>query len=510
MTNPKPAPALTDADGVALVRRGHTVLRPDPNRVILKLFLPGQEVLSYGVSRADAVVQRLLSMDDDEIDDTLAATMSRFNGTGNDLTTVFEEHYALLEHRLPANTAITARHRLLIGAYFTQTHAIEGAALFNPSMVTHPDQSGLLAGEQRFVMSVRAVGEGHISSVEFRTGVISADDVIRFDIPGNHLTTGRAATATMPRDALRDAVAEYGDSPRAEHILNLLPNVVSPQALEEALAVSARDSLTRSSDQHIREQIRRISSCHYRLTFRPERSLSERVIVPTSPDERRGIEDARFTCFRAQDGTTRYYATYTAYDGDHVAPKMLSTDDFVEFESFQQFGKAAKNKGMALFPRQINGRYWALSRWDRESIAVADSATLRCWEDVVTVRTPLYPWELTQLGNCGPPIETTAGWLVLTHGVGPVREYAIGALLLDINDPTTVVGALCTPLLVATADEREGYVPNVVYSCGALVHGGTIVLPYGCSDSSIRIAFIDLDLLLRRINEETRQGDDHG
>ncbi|MEO7125916.1 MAG: glycoside hydrolase family 130 protein [Nakamurella sp.] len=512
MTAVAPTHARALADDGSLVRRGSVVLRPDPRRIILRLFLPGQEVLSSGISRADAVMRRILDMSEDEVDATLAAIKPSFDDTdagtdaAADLPTVFEEHYALLEHRLPTDAVISSHRRLLIGAYFTQGYAIEAAALFNPSMVTHPDQSGLSAGEQRFVMSVRAVGEGHISSLEFRSGVISANDDIRFDTPGEHLVTGQSAPAAMPREALRDALAEYRDGVRAEHILDVLPDVVTPRALEDALAASTRDRLTRSSEKSIGERIRWIASCHYRVTFLPEHELSERVIFPTSPDERRGIEDARFTCFQDPDGTARYYATYTAYDGENVAPKLLTTDDFINFESTQLFGDAAKNKGMALFPRQIGGRYWSLSRWDRESIAVTNSADLRCWNDVVTVRTPQYPWELIQLGNCGSPIETSDGWLVLTHGVGPVREYAIGAILLDINDPTVVVGALRRPLLVPVGEEREGYVPNVVYSCGALLHGGTLVLPYGCSDSSIRVAFIDLDRLLRRIHEETPDG----
>lgn len=503
MTARYPAPIRATDDDGAVVRRGSVVLRPDPGRVILKLFLPGQEVLSDGVSRADAVVERILAMSDDVVEATLAATVSGFTSTSNDLPAVFAAHHSMLKHRLPTTTVISPQRRLLIGAYFTQEYAIEAAAIFNPSMVAHPDQSGLAGGEQRFVMSVRAVGEGHISSIEFRTGVVSADNDVHFDPTGGCLVTGRPTPATMPRDALRDALAEYDDHATADHILGLLPDVVTADTLQEALAVSARERLTRSSDHTIAERIRLIASCHYRLDFPPGHPLPERVIYPTSPDESHGIEDARFTRFLADDGSARYYATYTAFDGTHVAPRLLITDDFADFESIQLIGPAAKNKGMALFPRQVAGQYMALSRWDRESIAVACSADLHRWNGAVTVRTPEQPWELIQLGNCGPPIETADGWLVLTHGVGPVRQYSIGALLLDIDDPTVVIGALRAPLLVATGDERQGYVPNVVYSCGALVHGGTLVLPYGCSDSSIRMAFIDLDRLLRRIGQET-------
>jgi predicted GH43/DUF377 family glycosyl hydrolase len=490
-------------DDGPLVRRGSVVLRPDSGRIILRLLLPGQEVLSSGVSRADAVVQRALAMSEDQVASTLAAAVANLTGISVDLPAVFMAHFALLKHRIPATAVISAQRQLLIGAYFTQGYAVEAAALFNPSLIAHPDQSGLADGELRFVMSVRAVGEGHISSIEFRTGVISADDDVRFDALGEHLVTGQSAPGAMPRDALRHALAEYGDGATATHILGLLPEVVTPDALQEALAISSRDRLTRSSDHIIRERIRRIASCHYRLHFPDSHALSERVVLPIGPDESHGMEDARFTHFQAPDGSARYYSTYTAYDGSHVAPRLLITDDFIDFESCQLTGFAAKNKGMALFPRQIDGRYFALSRWDRESIAVANAEDVRRWDNAVTVRKPQYPWELIQLGNCGPPIETADGWLVLTHGVGPVREYSIGALLLDITDPTVVIGALRTPLLVATDDERKGYVPNVLYSCGALLHGDTLVLPYGCSDSSIRLAFIDLDRLLSKIHAET-------
>jgi predicted GH43/DUF377 family glycosyl hydrolase len=244
-----------------------------------------------------------------------------------------------------------------------------------------------------------------------------------------------------------------------------------------------------------------VASGDYTLTFPADRPLSERIVFPASPDESHGIEDARFTRFRAADGTVTYYATYTAFDGAHVAPRLLRTNDFVTFESTRLDGAGAKDKGMALFPRQVQGRYLMVSRWDRESISIVSSPDARVWDDPVTIYRPTQPWELIQLGNCGPPIETTAGWLVLTHGVGPMRTYGIGAILLDLDDPTRVLGALRRPLLAPTEAERNGYVPNVVYSCGALVHQDTLVLPYGRSDSAVGFAFVPLPDLLRQLLE---------
>jgi predicted GH43/DUF377 family glycosyl hydrolase len=416
----------------AFVRRGTEVLRPDPRRIISRPFVPGEWASVRGASRTDVIIQRILAMTDEQVAQMLAATVRRFADRHEDLPAVFAEHFALVADRIP--TTVPGERRDLIGAYFTQEYSVEAAALFNPSMVAHPDQTGLAAGELRFVMSVRAVGEGHISSIEFRTGVISGDDV-RLDEPGRHLVTGRSTFRGFP----------------------------------------------------------------YVLRFDDRYPLNERVIFPVAPDESNGVEDARFTRFVDDDGTSTYYATYTAFDGSHIAPQLLRTDDFESFVVTQMVGPAAQNKGMALFPRRVGGDYLALSRWDQESIGIASSPDTRSWGDPVTVAVPEQPWEIIQLGNCGSPIETPDGWLVLTHGVGPMRTYGIGAVLLDLAEPTRVIGALSRPLITANDSEREGYVPNVVYSCGALPHDETLVVPYGCSDSAIRFAFVDLPELLKQL-----------
>jgi predicted GH43/DUF377 family glycosyl hydrolase len=435
------------------VHRTALTLRPDPARVLVRLFLPGQELLGDGTSRADAVIARVLEMDDAQTKAVLADTLERFEDRHHDLTRTFREHYALVAHRIPRADELSADQQDLVGAYFTQEYALEGAALFNPSLVPHPDQEGLAEGELRFVMSLRAVGEGHISSIEFRTGVLGALGDVRVDDPAPYPTTGRVSPTEMSSDRRADPA--------------------QPAALAHP---DGRDAA-------------------YVLSFDPQRPLSARVVFPTVAVESHGVEDARFVAF-TDEGDVTYHATYTAYDGAKVAPRLLSTTDWVTFRSRPQRGPAARDKGMALFPRKVDGRHLALTRWDRESLGVTSSEDAVTWLEPVTLARPERPWELIQLGQCGPPLETASGWLVLTHGVGPMRTYGIGALLLDLDDPTVVVGVLDEPFLTPAADERDGYVPNVVYSCGALLHGDRLVVPYGCSDSFVRFAFVELQPLL--------------
>jgi predicted GH43/DUF377 family glycosyl hydrolase len=435
------------------------------------------------------------------------------------LLTVFREHFALISHRLPLvnvqPSAVGQTRRDLIGAYFTQEYAVEGAALFNPSIVAHPDQSELNPGELRFIMSARAVGEGHVSSVEFRTGVITGIHKLEIDSPGRFLTAGTTMPLPMSRDFLSDSLSRQGDAISAESILRLLPDEFTPRDLELILRSSEADSPRRDAHDGILERIRRTAESSFCLTFDPASELSERVIFPSSPAESHGMEDARSVRFVdddfaaqsvsfepvAHENLVTYYGTYTAFDGTKVAPHMLKTRDFATFEIQPMIGAAAQNKGMALFPRKIDGEFWGISRWDRENISVATSPDTLRWGDPVVVQAPVHSWEVVQLGACTSPMETDVGWLVLTHGVGPMRVYSIGALLLDINDPTQVIGQLDTPLLSPQGDEREGYVPNVIYSCGALIHDGVVVLPYGCSDASIRFAFVDLAGLLALLTE---------
>lgn len=495
---------MSDAPGslAALVTRTDVVLRPDPRRVIAKLFLPGQEMLIAGESRATAVIRRVLAMSQPDVTATLAATLAAFSGRHRDLERTLEAHFVLVAHRLVDHHLVAGDRRLLIGAYFSQEFSVEAAALFNPSLVLHPDQDSVAPGAVRVAMSARAVGEGHLSSVEFRTGVVGPGATVRIDDPGDTLVVGVRRPTSYDRDAFRQTLTELGGyDENAAFVLDGLPDRFTTADLEAGVTPLARQRLTRGTVDETIDQLRRIAACNYELDFPVTSQLAERVIWPTSPAESHGIEDARFTRFTHDDGSVTYYATYTAFDGAHVASHLLETTDFRVFRISQLTGPGARNKGMALFPRRIGGWYVALSRWDRENNAIVTSDDRRSWVEPMTLQTPEQPWELIQLGNCGPPIETPAGWLVLTHGVGPLRVYGISAILLDLDDPRRVIGRLTEPLLTPTADEREGYVPNVVYSCGSLVYRDTLVLPYGCSDSSIRIALVDLPALLDRLTQ---------
>ena len=489
----------TMSDESKWVRRATLVLHPDPRRVITRLYLPGQEIVDEGISRADAVIERVLGMTDEEVATILGETMGRFGDRHYNLRSTLAEHFARVAHRMPHTVEISVDRRDLIGAFFTKEYSVEAAALFNPSIIAHPDQSGLATGELRFIMSVRAVGEGHISSIEFRTGVLAGES-LRIDDPGRHLDAGRAIPGTMSREFLRDALVERGDATAANDLLKLLPDIFDSKHLGTAINSVEEDKLTSVSTREIIKEIRWIASCNYRLDFPYDRPLSERVLYPTSMDETHGMEDARFTQFTEDDGRVTYFGTYTAYDGSRVKPHLIQTNDFQTFDITRLIGPAAKNKGMALFPRRINGKYLALSRWDRENISIASSSDTRQWGDAVEISIPEQPWEFVQLGNCGSPIETPEGWLVITHGVGPMREYGIGAILLDLNQPTKVIGVLSQPLLTANEEERDGYTPNVVYSCGALIHGKTLFLPYGYSDASIRFVFIDIAELMNQLH----------
>lgn len=480
-----------------LLVRSPVVLRADPRRVVARLFLPGEELLADGRARVDAVVDRVQAMPEADVTATLAATRATFGDRHDDLDAAFARHFAAVTDR--TGTGVVAPERAaLIGAYLTQEYALEAAALFNPSMVAHPDQSGLAPGELRFLMTVRSVGEGHVSSIQLRSGVVDADAVdVRVDAPGRpRVPTSRPASVS--RELLLAAVADRTGAAVAG-LARVLPPQVDGDNLAQVLETVRRNYDDRTQSAAVSEQVRWVFECDYGLDVDPDVSTADTALFPVAPDENRGVEDARLTRLVEDDGRVRYHATYTAYDGSGIRSHLLSTDDFRRLEVRQLLGPASRTKGMALFPRRLDGAYAALVRSDRESIGVARSDDLRWWGDAVIVQQPSAPWELIQLGNCGPPLETDAGWLVLTHGVGPVRRYAIGATLLDGDDPTVVRGVLREPLLVPDEDERVGYVPNVVYSCGALVHGDRLVLPYGCSDSSIRFAFVDLPGLLDRL-----------
>ncbi len=482
------------------VRRTEHVIHPDHSRVVARLFLPGQEMAALGVSRSEAVIHRALALTDDEVDEELRAVYDSFVGRHRGLLATWESHFALLEHRITDHEPPSLARRRLIGAYFTQEYSVEGAALFNPSMALHPDQTGMPVGSARFVMTVRAVGEGHISSIELRTGTVTATGEITLDPPPTVAVLANFRPAHYLRSAFENQLVDmWGDRTNSDFVLDALPETFSRAELDLALQNLRDQRLTRGAATRTIERFEWIAGCSYTVEFPPSSDAQERVLMPRGPSEAKGMEDVRLVRFAREDGGWDYVGTYTAYDGARISTQMIGTRDFRSFTITRLSGPGSRNKGLALFPRKIEGRYVAMSRADRESNGITTSSDLQHWDEPVLVQTPEQPWEIVQLGNCGPPIETEAGWLVLTHGVGPMRQYGIGALLLDLDDPTVVLGRLMQPLLTPDADERDGYVPNVVYSCGAMLHGRTLVLPYGSSDSATRFALVDLDPLLAEL-----------
>ena len=485
---------------MTLLSRAELRLGADSSRVIARLFVPGQELHNERHSRASDVIERVLELSDETVVATLGSVIARFAGRHKDLRRVLQTHYERVAHRIDEESALSTERRLLIGACFTKEFSVEAAALFNPSMVMHPDQSNLVPGSVRFVMSLRAVGEGHISSLEFRTGVVGPGSSIQVDEPGDFLESGTHGPAQHHREVLLGKLDDAtGDEECCSYLRRQLPAEFDDETLEVALARLIRHPVTRTRGAHNAELARQIAVGNYIVEFETSTVLAERILWPHSPAESQGIEDARFVRFAEDDGTVTYLATYTAFDGENIAPQLIRTTDFRTFEIVQLAGAAAQDKGMALFPRKVRGTYVALSRSDRESSGIATSSDGLVWSSPTPLQSPRQPWEVIQLGNAGSPIETEEGWLVITHGVGPMREYSLGAILLDRDEPSRVIGALREPLLRPTSEERDGYVPNVVYSCGAMLFDGQLVLPYGISDSAVGFAFVDLAMLLERL-----------
>jgi len=482
------------------VTRTRVRLRPDPRRVVIRPFLPGAHIPSNGRERAGHVVRRILALSEDEVSSTLLSTREQFANRHADLDGALGRNFEAVAGLIDEPDSLTHQRRLLIGAYFTHEYAIEAAALSNPSIVPAPDQSGLEPGEQRFIVSLRAIGEGHLSSIEFRSGVIDAAAGISIDAPSPYTTIGERHDPLYQNRAFRTKLQELGVlNEIATLVLDPLPAAFTLGQLEAAIHDLDDHGVDRAVAYETTKIIHWVAASNYTTTFEEGSRLSERVIFPSGPAESQGMEDARFVRFVHDDGKVLYYAVYTAFDGFQILPQLIETSDFVSFDVSTLNGEAARNKGMALFPRMIDGRYVALSRQDNESNFIMFSDDVRHWRDPLTIQEPERPWELMQLGNCGSPLETEAGWLVITHGVGPMRRYALGAILLDLDDPRRVLGHLDEPLLVPAEDERDGYVPNVVYSCGSMIHGDQLVIPYGFSDLGSGIAAIPLEDVLRRL-----------
>lgn len=475
-------------------------LRADPSRIFARLFVPGQEDFGATQSRTSAVLDRILSLSEEEVSRALNDVLLRFSDRHDDLDLWLESHAHRVASRLDSPTYFSDDRWKLIGAYFTHEFSVEGAALTNPSAVPHPDQNGVPDGSLRFVMSVRGIGEGHRSSIGFRTGVIDEFGNVTIDAPGTDLDIGLHAEGRLRNIAFLGLLETLGDlGENARYVLQHLEGLFTLSDLEEQLNRLLHDRETYRNADVTAHHFRTIAERAYSVSFSVDSQISERVLWPHATAEWRGMEDARFVRFEDSEMGSIYFATYTAFDGVDIGQQLLSTRDFLQFEVTPVSGNAARGKGLAIFPRKVGGRFAALSRADRETNSVSFSHQLEYWDNSLEIQLPTRHWEVVQLGNCGSPIETAAGWLVLTHAVGPMRTYCISALLLDLDDPARVIGNLDTPLLVPSEFERDGYVPNVVYSCGALRHRDLLLLPFGIADQSIGVAVANLDDLLDRL-----------
>lgn len=471
------------------VKRTGIVLKPTNSRVVIRPFeIPNE-------NRVEKITARVTALPETEVESLLEKVMQEFRGRHQRTREFFLHRFEQVRKHLLTDQPLSENRRLLIGSYFTSEYALESAALFNPSMVWHPDQSGLPAGARRFILSLRATGEGHISSITFRSGVIDADARIRVDDPTRLVVAPDLVPNSLYEKTLfYRKLTELGiNGPLTDLVMAALGEHFTLDELSRTLRNVMRHNRARQHEfEPIAATMVLLAKANYEILFDPALNVSERVIFPSSPTETNGIEDARFVRFTHADGRVTYYATYTAYDGRVTLPQMLETEDFLHFKVSTLNGPEVKNKGFALFPRMVNGQYAMLSRQDNENLFLMYSDMPYFWYTKALIAKPTYPWEFIQLGNCGSPIETEAGWLVLTHGVGPMRKYAMGAFLLDRDDPSRVIGRLETPLLEPNANEREGYVPNVVYSCGGLVHGSELVIPYAMSDYASTFATVPL------------------
>lgn len=486
--------------GMISVTKSKVCFTPDSTRVLAKPFLHGAPVSIDGNERVRRIVARVLSLPESRVVKTLASTEAHFEGRHRHLRQAFEANYATVVTFVPQEAQLSLERRLLIGAYFTHEYAVEAAALSNPSMVAAPNQGGLRSGETRFIMSLRAIGEGHISSIQFRSGVVGADGTIAVDTTTRFLATAEHRAPIYEKHLFHDKLVELRAlSDIAAAVLERLSERFTLEELEAAISAVNQQRGEQLDAAHATRTLHWLASSNYESTFAMDSALPERILFPAGPTESHGMEDARFVRFTREDGSVTYYATYTAYDGYEVLPQLIQTADFRTFRIATLNGQCARNKGIALFPRKVNGKYAALGRLDNENNFLMWSDNVSFWHESQLLQVPERDWEITQLGNCGSPLETDAGWLVITHGVGPMRQYTIGAILLDKTDPARVIGHLREPLLRPSMDERDGYVPNVVYSCGSMLAGEYLVLPYGYSDVGTRIATVRLSDLLTEL-----------
>lgn len=479
------------------VQRKDIQFVPDSSRVVARFF-------NNGDRRTSELIRRVLNLDEATVNIELDHTLREFAGRHRNISQIFlrhfENHYRLIEHLKMDASQFSKEQKLLIGSYATMEYSIESAAMFNPSIIEDFDQSFLAKGEKRVIISFRATGEGHLSSIVFRRGILDADNNFLPNRVRNHIDMAKIVQKkSYDKGRFVQKLQEMKILPRySSTIMNDLPDPFEYHQLKSAVNKVLGNGISNDNRLALEEMTWLVDS-YYDIEFSLDSDISERVIFPISESESRGIEDARFVRFTDDDGSIKIYATYTAYDGHTILPKLLSTEDFSAFRIMPMHGKAAQNKNFALFPQKIKGKYAVLARVDgvNNYIMFSDRATL--WNDPIKIQEPKYPWEFTQIGNCGAPLWTEEGWLVITHGVGPMRRYCIGASLFDLEDPTKQIGRLSEPLLSPLEVEREGYVPNVVYSCGSMINNGSLVLPYAVSDYSSSYATVDMQELMQAL-----------
>jgi predicted GH43/DUF377 family glycosyl hydrolase len=482
------------------VNRKNLKFSPDSSRVIARFLYTGDE-------RAVNVIRSVLEMSETMASRALNPVLRDYSLRHRNISSIFEKHFNKIIHLVkllnidPESLGIS--QKILIGSYFTMEYSIESAAFFNPSIVEHPDQSETGSGETRVILSFRATGEGHISSIVFRTGILDKNNNLTVEPIGKLLEEAQYIRRHIyNKKSFKIKFDEMKD------IHSIIPSGLILDRLNDKFTYGelrdcikeARKSIHLTEEKEILyNQIIWLASSHYELQFSLDSNISERVIFPVSINEKNGIEDARFVKFTDAKNELNYYATYTAYDGVAILPQLLDTRDFYHFRILPLHGEIAQNKGMALFPRMVNGKYAMLCRLDGFNNYISFSDNISIWREAKLLQQPRFPWEFIQIGNCGSPIETPEGWLVITHGVGPMREYVIGASLFDLQNPEKEIGRLNSPLIMPNILEREGYVPNVVYSCGSMIHNDDLIIPYAMSDYSSTYATVNLRELLNEL-----------
>ena len=517
---------------VAVTRKKFT-FSPDPSRIIARFLYVSDE-------RSAEIIRKVLAMPEKEVNIAMSQLLRGYSRRHRNISKIFEKHFNRMVpifDKIEINEEdLSPAQKALIGSYFTMEYSIESAAFFNPSVVENPDQSETRSDEKRVIFSFRATGEGHISSIVFRSGILDRNNNLTVEPVGKMLAEADVIKRNFyEKKAFRQKLIEmqdqgdvippavldkHDDKPEQSNVIPPViidkqdnrkdqRNVISPDFILDKVGdnftygeLMRNIEIARKDPEHTEDQMKIINhmmwlaSSHYEVSFSIDSAISERVIFPISATEQRGIEDARFVKFTDDNGEITYYATYTAYDGMSILPKLISTKDFYNFKILPINGEIAQNKGMALFPRKINGKYAMLCRIDGVNNYIAYSNSINIWHEATIIEQPKYPWELVQIGNCGSPLETEDGWLVITHAVGPMREYTLGASLYQLENPEIEIGRLNTPLMSPNETEREGYVPNVIYSCGSIIHNEDLIIPYAMSDHSSSYATVDLRELL--------------